>query len=121
MKDNDMLEHRKTLRLRWFEPWPGLSRSRKPVDAHVTISATIDDCVNMQRMSEAKSHPKQRSKDKELLFHFIATRYAELVRDENWLKLTNNDKSKVGSRTELMQNVSDLDLNDAKKRYHGNE
>jgi len=77
MDTQALLEARHTARLQWKEPWPALAAEGSRVDAHVTLSATVHDCVNMQR-HKGMAIERVRAKDAELLESFMAVNWAKV-------------------------------------------
>lgn len=74
---NDLLKD-KTKSLEWFEPQAGLYGNRE-VTAHITLSATIQDCINMQRHIQGqRERGNVDSSDEDLLAEFIAVHWAQL-------------------------------------------
>ena len=71
-----MLESRHETRLYWDEPWEACGPQGNELTAHVTISATVHDCVNLQR-AFAKSRGKSvLGNDREFLLDFMTAHYA---------------------------------------------
>ena len=68
--------------MQWEQPWPGKSASGAPLDASVTLRATISDCIKMQRYENDKLFPdKDALNDKELLLDFMATNWAYALKE----------------------------------------
>ena len=75
-----MLENRHTWRCEWCEPWPATGPEGNDVSAHITLSATIHDCINLERsVSKAAGRPTE-GKDGDRLLDFIAVHWAKVVR-----------------------------------------
>lgn len=82
MTTEQLLENRHQARLEWVEPWPAVGPQGNTLTAHVTLSATVHDCVNLQR-SAAKStgHPTL-GNDARFLEEFMAVHWAVHVAEE---------------------------------------
>lgn len=50
MTPEELLEGRHEIKLEWAEPWPACGPEGNDLDAHITISATVHDCVNTARL-----------------------------------------------------------------------
>jgi hypothetical protein len=71
-KIESLLESRHETILHWNEPWPACGPEGNDLIAHVTLSASIHDCINLQRRL-AKSHGRETmGNDKEHLLDFMA-------------------------------------------------
>lgn len=78
-----LLNNRHKWYLKWDEPYPAISKDGNSVDAHVTLCASIHDCINMSRLS-AQSHITYANEisDKDLLIHFISINWATVVPED---------------------------------------
>jgi hypothetical protein len=83
MTPTELLEKRHEVKLEWAEPWPACGPDGKDVDAHITISATVHDCVNLQRVAaRAKGQPTV-GNDEQFLLDFMAVHWATPVKTIN--------------------------------------
>lgn len=74
------LENRHQVILEWGEPWPASGPEGNDLDAHVTLRATVHDCINLSRaVARSKGLPTQ-GNDAEFLLDFIAVHWAEPVK-----------------------------------------
>jgi hypothetical protein len=79
---NQLLEHRHAAKLCYEQTWPGMSKDRSVVDAHITICATVHDCINRHRHTVFCSRGSQTAlsaTDRELLRDFITVNHAYLA------------------------------------------
>ncbi len=74
MKLDTLLDSKETM-LYWREPWEVINSGGYNVLAHITMSATVDDCINIARVTAVKNGFKTES-DKDLLLDFIAVHWA---------------------------------------------
>ena len=74
-----LLEARHEARLEWHEPWPALGPQDNKIDAHITLSATVHDCVNLQRVKWHDHGTEHMLRDKDLLAEFIAINWATII------------------------------------------
>lgn len=75
MNLKELLENRHTATLWWCEPWPARSKDGNELVANMTVSATVHDCCNLQRMiPEYYEAP-----DFICLYDFIITHFASLT------------------------------------------
>jgi len=75
------LENRHTTILQWDEPRRGKDAQGNEVTAHVTMRATVHDCINMARFAEDFAGPTN-TNEAELLNNFIAVNWAHEANDE---------------------------------------
>ena len=75
-----LLLKRHDIRLCWYEPHAGVGPGGNHLDAHVKLSASVHDCVNMQRLNYMRhDHPiSGEGIDAQLLLDFIAVHWAEI-------------------------------------------
>ena len=84
MNDKDksveaLLEARHETYLEWGEPHPACGPEGNKLDAHVTLRATVHDCINMaRRMAKAHNKPTM-GNDYEFLLDFIAVNWATII------------------------------------------
>lgn len=79
MNIDDLLENRHTAELEWGEPWPATGPEGNDISAHITLRATVHDCVNLARsMAKAHGMPTM-GNDAEFLQEFIAVHWAAVV------------------------------------------
>lgn len=74
-----ILAERQNLKLSWSEPWPASKEDGSDSDAHVTLTASVDDCIAMARyvhMRSVKNIPLEQLTDEVLLGDFIAVHWA---------------------------------------------
>lgn len=50
-----LLEARHTAVLQWYEPWPACGPDGCELGAHITLRATVHDCINIQRRVDLES------------------------------------------------------------------
>lgn len=74
-----LLESRHEVVLEWDEPWAAFAPQGEPIDAHVTMRATVHDCVNMARIPWAERGTTHQGRDRELLLDFIAVHGARAL------------------------------------------
>jgi hypothetical protein len=77
-----ILERREDLRLSWCEPWPASASDGAETHAHVTLTATVDDCIAMARyvhLAREKPLPTEDLTDEVLLGDFVAVHWATVV------------------------------------------
>lgn len=72
----EMLESRHETWLQWCEPWPACGPQGNELDAHVTMSATVHDCVNLQRKVAKLANRPTMGDDRNHLLDFIAIHWA---------------------------------------------
>ena len=74
-----ILEHRHETFLEWKEPWSACGPEGNRLDAHITLRASVHDCINMQRAAaKSHGHPTM-GDDYNHLLDFIAVHWAEVV------------------------------------------
>lgn len=74
------LENRHEWTMRWIEPWPVFGPRGNELPAHITLSCSVHDAINMQRKEWADSgHGYGLGQDTELLLDFIEVHVAEIV------------------------------------------
>lgn len=75
-----LLLKRHEIRLVWHEPHSSVGPEGNHLDAHVKLSASIHDCVNMQRLNYmSHNYPiSGEGIDAQLLLDFIAVHWAEI-------------------------------------------
>lgn len=71
-----ILENRHKWKLKWLEPWPACGPEGNPLDAHVEMSATIHDCINLQRQNHSCRDLPTSGNDAELLMEFWSVHHA---------------------------------------------
>lgn len=74
-----LLESRHETWLEWYEPWPALGPQDNKIDAHITLSATVHDCINLQRVKWHDHGSEHISRNKDLLAEFIAVNWAKII------------------------------------------
>lgn len=81
-----LLEHRKTIRLSWGEPWAANDSQDRRFDAHVQLSATVDDCIGIQRWTHLHhcldaGHEYTPDTEADLLTEFITIHWASVIEE----------------------------------------
>lgn len=71
-----LLESRHLRRLTWAEPWPACGPEGNELSAHVVHSATVHDCINMQRLVAQRAGRPTMGEDDKHLLDFIAVHWA---------------------------------------------
>jgi hypothetical protein len=71
-----LLENRHTAVLEWVEPWPACGPEGDALDAHVTLRASVHDCVNLQRQSDMRNGLPTSGDDLRRLDEFIVVHWA---------------------------------------------
>lgn len=79
---NAWMEARHTMSMQWREPLPACGPEGNLLDAHVTLRATIHDCVNMQRLVAQSAGRPTVGNDGQHLFDFMASKWARVVVDD---------------------------------------
>jgi hypothetical protein len=77
-----ILAERQNLKLSWGEPWPAVKPDGSDGDAHVTLTASVDDCIALARyihIHHAKKIPLEQLTDEMLLGDFLAVHWATVV------------------------------------------
>lgn len=69
----EVLKNRDSYRIEWQDPWVGLDKRKHNVNAHVTHSASVGDCINIARTA----HPD--GTELGLLHNFIVVNWAVIV------------------------------------------
>ena len=76
----EMLQQQETLRLCWVDPWPGMTADGRPLDIAVKHSATVRECIQMQRAARAKqTGTLEGVLDLDLLLDFMAVNWASVA------------------------------------------
>jgi len=76
-----LLENRHTRYLEWVEPHPASGPEGNDLTAHVTLRATVHDCVNMSRLQARAAGRPTQGGDADHLSNFIAINWAEIVKE----------------------------------------
>ena len=58
MTTEELLEQRHNVKLQWVEPWQACGPQGNPLNAHIELSATVHDCINMQRAADKFIHAR---------------------------------------------------------------
>lgn len=74
-----LLERRHVAVLEWCEPWPACGPEGNDLDAHVTLRATVHDCINLQRRVARSSGRPTVGDDENHLLDFMAVHTARVV------------------------------------------
>ena len=82
MTAEELLEARHTAHLTWCEPWPACGPEGNELHAHVTMRATVHDCINLQRQAAKTMGRPTMGDDLNHLLDFIATNWAQVERIE---------------------------------------
>jgi len=77
---SDLLEARHEAYLEWNEPWPACGPEGNDLDAHVTLRATVHDCINMSRRAAKASGFPTASDDENHLLDFIAVHWVSVIK-----------------------------------------
>ena len=64
--------------LSWVEPWPAIDSNNDTIYGHVTLRATVQDCINMQRAANNKNCITAKYTDLQLLNDFIIINWAKI-------------------------------------------
>lgn len=74
----DLLRNKETEHLQWVEPWPSMDKDGKIVDAYITISASVQHCINLRRDMFFKTDPQHALSESEenLLYDFMVVHWA---------------------------------------------
>ena len=72
----EMLENRHTTLLEWGEPWPATGPEGNDLSAHITLRATVHDCVNLRRHIAMLHGDPTMGNDDGFLADFIAVHWA---------------------------------------------
>jgi len=71
-----LLEDRHTAKLYWEAPYDALLKGGQKSFATVEHSATVHDCINIQRLSNTLKGAPDNISDKDTLMDFIIVNYA---------------------------------------------
>ena len=74
-----LLESRNTAMLEWVEPWPACGPEGNTIDAHMTLRATVHDCVNLHRAADKQAGRPTMGDDARRLEEFMAVHWATVV------------------------------------------
>ena len=74
-----LLESRHTAMLEWVEPWPACGPKGNTLDAHVTLRATVHDCINLQRAADGQAGRPTMGDDEQRLDEFMVVHWATVV------------------------------------------
>lgn len=74
-----LLERRHEVVLQWYEPYPACGPEGNDLDAHVTLRASVHDCINMQRLVARSLGRPTMGDDENHLLDFIAVNWAHVV------------------------------------------
>ena len=77
-----LLESRHTEMIEWFEPWQACGPDGNRVDAHITLRASVHDCINLQRECD-RQKGEVATDDAERLKDFISVHWASVVGSRN--------------------------------------
>lgn len=79
MSTDQLLEARHEAKLQWFEPWPACGPEGNELSAHISLQATVHDCINLARsVAKSKGLPTM-CNYRELLLDFMAVHWAKVV------------------------------------------
>lgn len=92
MTVEQMLELRHETYLMWPEPWPACGPEGNELLAHVRLSASVHDCVNMQRRAAKAAGRQTMGEDEQHLLDFIAVHWAG-VDHTHWVKNEQDTKT----------------------------
>lgn len=76
---SDLLERRHEAQLEWCEPWLACGPEGNDLDAHVTLRATVHDCINMQRRAAREAGRQTMGDDANHLLDFMAVHWASVA------------------------------------------
>jgi hypothetical protein len=81
---DELIENRLTAMLEWPEPWPAIGPDGNDVSAHITLRATVNDCINLSRSAAKAGGRPTSGNDADLLQEFMAVHWAtiDVVRDQ---------------------------------------
>lgn len=79
---NGLLEARHTAELEWTEPWLSCGPEGNSLTAYVRLRATVNDCINLQRMADKHSERQTAGEDGRRLDEFIAVHCATVVKSK---------------------------------------
>ena len=79
---DSLLESRHTTKLQWVEPRQACGQEGNDLDAHITLSATIHDCINMQRVKAKAAGSTLIGKDANHLLDFMSDNWAYVPNDK---------------------------------------
>lgn len=89
MNLENLLERRHEARVEWIEPWKACGPEGNSLTAHVTISCTVHDAVNLQRSVAQQAGRPTMGQDIQHLADFMAVHWAKPVDDVRFVKLPN--------------------------------
>ena len=79
---DELLESRHTSWVEWVELWPAYGPGGAIIDEHVTIRATVHDCINIQRAAVRQAgKPATKVTDARMLEDFMAIHMATILVD----------------------------------------
>ena len=76
---SDLLESQHETLLQWCEPWPARGAEGNDLVAHITLRATVHDCINMQRRAAKAAGRPTIGNDGNHLLDFIAIHWTQVV------------------------------------------
>ncbi len=79
MTTQEMLAKRHDIKLRFMQPWPAMFKEGIETEAHVEITMTVNDAVNVQRQVQFNADSNKKWTDEDLLDGFIAVNWASPV------------------------------------------
>lgn len=74
-----LLESRHDTLLQWFEPWSACGPEGNDLDAHITLMATVHDCINLSRYAARQAGRETMGNDGNHLLDFMAIHWARVV------------------------------------------
>lgn len=74
-----LLKSRHAALLEWAEPWPACGSEGNTLDAHITLRASVHDCINLQRAADRQAGRATSGDDERRLDEFMAVHWATVV------------------------------------------
>jgi hypothetical protein len=74
-----LLKNRHKVFLEWLEPLPACGPEGNDLDAHVTLRATVHDCINMERRADMMRGNDPIRNDARRLTDFINVHWCNII------------------------------------------
>lgn len=112
-----LLERRHVAQLEWQEPRPACGPEGNPLDAHLTLRASVHDCINLQRLAALKAGRPTLGDDANHLLDFVASHWAKVV--DNSGEREDGCELKRGDGRAPSESKAEL-IRDALEAFHAN-
>lgn len=78
-----MLENRHNTHLYWDEPRAACGPMGEDLTSHTRLTATVNDCINIQRLANSMRGKTYQGNDDKLLEDFMTNHWAKVVKNKN--------------------------------------